>query len=73
MECDVGVVGWRVGCDDVQGLGLAPGVGTGGDPVVDGTTEGEGEMFPGIIETIKQGSNGNVVFAPRHTLTFAKV
>ena len=57
----------------MQGLGLAPGVGTGGDPVVDGTTEGEGEMFPGIIETIKQGSNGNVVFAPRHTLTFAKV
>ena len=31
-------------------------------------------MFPEMIEqkTVKQGSNGNVVFAPLHTLTFAK-
>ena len=74
MECDAGVVDWRAGCDDVQGLDLAPGMGIGGNPVVDGTTEGEGEMFQGIIEqkTVKQGSNGNVVFAPRYTLAFTK-
>ena len=36
---DAGVVGERVGRDGAQGQGLAPGVGAGGDAVVDGGTE----------------------------------
>ena len=36
---DAGVVGWRVGADGAQGQGLAPGVGAGGDAVVDGGAE----------------------------------
>ena len=36
---DAGVVRQRVGRDGAQGQGLAPGVGAGGDAVVDGGTE----------------------------------
>ena len=36
---DAGVGGRRVGRDGAQGQGLAPGVGAGGDAVVDGSTE----------------------------------
>ena len=36
---DAGVVRWRVGRDGMQGQGLAPGVGAGGDAVVDGGAE----------------------------------
>ena len=43
MECDAGVVGWRAGCDDVQGPDLALEVGTGDGSVVDSATEGEGK------------------------------
>ena len=54
MECDAGVVGWRAGCDDVQGLDLAPGVGIGGDVTVYGDFEIEGrEASSRIISAVQ--------------------
>ena len=43
---DAGVVGERVGRDGAQGQGLAPGVGAGGDAVVDGGTE---ELLESVV------------------------
>ena len=46
---DAGVVGERVGRDGAQGQGLAPGVGAGGDAVVDGGTEESLESVVGFV------------------------
>ena len=45
---DAGVVGRRVGADGAKRQGLAPGVGAGGDAVVDGGAEELLEIVGGL-------------------------
>ena len=56
---DAGVVGRRVGADGGQGQGLAPGVGAGGDAVVDGGAEELLETVGGF--TVEGGGSSSLI------------
>ena len=62
---DAGVVRRRVGRDGAQGQGLAPGVGAGGDAVVDGGAEE-------VLETVGgfEVEGGGLVVADQQSLPF---
>ena len=62
---DAGVGRRRVGRDGAQGQGLAPGVGAGGDAVVDGGTEE-------LLETVVgfEVDRGGLVVADQQSLPF---
>ena len=62
---DAGVVGQRVGRDGVQGQGLAPGVGAGGDAVVHGGAE---ELLETVVGFEVEG--GGLVVAGQQSLPF---
>ena len=53
---DAGVVGRRVGSDGAQGRGFAPGVGAGGDAVVDRGGEKLVEFDPGMVSDRRAGT-----------------
>ena len=62
---DAGVGRRRVGRDGAQGQGLAPGVGAGGDAVVDGGAE---ELLESVVGFEVEG--GGLVVANQQSLAF---
>jgi len=61
---DAGVVGRRVGADGAKRQGLAPGVGAGGDAVVDGGAEELLEIVGGLDEGGGLVIDGRLIHAP---------
>ena len=62
---DAGVVGRRAGVDGAQRQGLAPGVGAGGDAVVDGGAE---ELLESVVGFEVEG--GGIVIASQQPLLY---
>ena len=62
---DAGVVGRRAGADGTQRQGLAPGVGAGGDTVVDGSAE---ELLETVVGFEVEG--GGLFVAAQQSLPF---